>query len=750
MKQLEHTTKLQQKASNPQYSVFVCASAGSGKTKILTDRVLRLLLSGVHPSKILCLTFTKVAALEMQNRIYKKLSDWTYLKENQLEEELFKLSGSKPSNQQLQDARILFAKTLDSNPDLKISTIHSFCESLIRKFPVEIKINPNFQIVDSKSEFELLGKARKELLKNALQDPILKEKISNISSLLNENSFSEIILELINKRDQLLYLKEKYFDISGVIEQIYKLLSCKIGDNQTAIDQLMIEESFDKAALTKLCEYMQSSKSKTDQKNHLIISHYINAPSKEAFAEYKSVFLKRDKDEGAKALTSVATKKSVLEVFADAEAIIEQEQQRILKINDRVNSIAIANATADLLFIADKMLEIYISHKSKNGLLDYNDLISKGSHLLCDSDNADWIKYKLDGNLEHILVDESQDTNGYQWSIINALADEFFSGEAAIEKKRTIFIVGDEKQSIYSFQGADPEIFGNIYHYYKDKSAELENQIQDIELHNSFRSSAAVLKAVDLVFAKTEHKKAISKLKAVKHNAIRDEYFGKVELLPIINSAASDDDAVGAKKKDDLTWLIDFNQEKEYHCKELLAQRIVGTIKKWFSEKRLLKSKNRPIEYGDIMILLKNRTNGLGDLLIKHFQEEQIPVNGKDKIELTQHIITQDLLAAAKFILFEKDDLNLACLLKSPLIAMDEEVLLQLCLDKNQQNISLFSSLEHSKNAVWSTYNYLVDIKNFALTNSDKIYELFFYILEIKGGRKAIINRFGKEAEEII
>ena len=581
---LQQTLQLQQKASDPKHSVFVSASAGSGKTKILTDRVLRLLLSGVHPAKILCLTFTKVAAFEMQNRIHKKLEQWVFLKQNKLEEEISSLLGFKPSKIQINNARILFIKTLDANPGLKISTIHSFCEKLIRKFPIEIKINPNFQIIDGQKEYQLLQDSKKELLKTALTDHELANKIENITSLLNENSFSEVILELINKREKLITLKEQYCDINGVIEKIYKILNCKISDDEKAIDRLICEPDFNKQNLLLLSNYMTESSKSTDLNNKDAILNYINQPDKDNFQQYKSIFLKQDEE--AKAISSIATKKSVLEKFPEAESIIETEQRRVLNLVNHINSISIAKSTSNLLFVADRMLNIYIDLKNKNGLLDYNDLINKTAHLLQDSTNSEWIKYKLDGQLEHILIDESQDTNLYQWSIINALTEEFFSGASSNENNRTIFIVGDEKQSIYSFQGADPKIFSNIYYDYKEKSSFVDRQIQDIALGNSFRSSKTVLEVVDSVFSKTEHGKAISKLKEVKHNAVKDNFFGRVELWPIVNVNQEEE-----KCEEEYEWQINFTKEIKSDSKELLAKTIAQTIKKWIDEKRILKNK---------------------------------------------------------------------------------------------------------------------------------------------------------------
>lgn len=735
---LQSTVNLQQLASDPQVSVFVAASAGSGKTKILTDRVLRLLLSGVMPAKILCLTFTKVAAAEMQRRINEELMLWVTLSDEQLKNRLLALTGLDVSDQQIVKAKKLFAVLLDDNSGLQISTIHAFCQSIIKKFPIEAKTSPKFEIITAEKENQLLLQARKLVLQEALFNKELARYINLITNQLNENSFLEITAELIKQRHNLAELKEQYFDIASVIQAIYQKLKVDPSeDESSAFSQFVNDKNWQKSALFKLCQTAEI-------KNKEVIIDFISNPQLENLSQYLAVFL-TDKNEPRKKLVL----KEVLKSHPEADQLMLLEQNRIVEFLEKFNNVKIANSTAALLVVVDKIIDTYDQLKAQNAYLDYDDLIIKTNQLLQNSANREWIKYKLDGSYSHILVDEAQDTNHHQWNIIKVIAEEFFAGlgsDSITDAVRTIFVVGDEKQSIYSFQGADPNIFANIFYYYQEKLKGINQKILNIELSASFRSLPAVLKLVDAVFADEKRRQSISVLaKEIQHYPIKADYFGRVEVWPIIQKSIID-----KKKTDDkYQWSFDFEVNDEYQSQELLAKIIVRTIKKWFLDKKILLGKKRPVQYGDIMILLKERKSNLGNLLIKYFHQEQIPVSGRDKIRLLNDIIGQDLLSVAKFILLPEDDLNLAALLKAPMLGLDDQNLLELCNKKNQAQINLFAALKDSVQ-YQAQYQYLLDLLNQYNSKQLSIHQLFSYLLIKKQAREAILSRFGAEADEII
>ena len=742
---LQQVIELQRQAANPYNSVFVAASAGSGKTKILSDRVLRLLLNGVSPDKILCLTFTKVGAFEMQNRIYGELIKWATLDYDKLNDELFVLSGKNYQIPQIKRAKTLFNEILDNFEGIKINTIHSFCQNLMAKFPIESQIKPNFQVIDSITENQLLVEAKNELLQRALNDKNLAEKISDISASLNEKSFLEIILELINKRSDLENTKKAVFGIKNLNQLIFTILNC---DDKTAeeinhiINNPNEDSEFDYKNITKLTNLAKESNKITNIKNYNLIEDYLTTANIDNFLKYSLAFLTKNQEAKKQVFT-----KEVAREIEEYDQIIAREQKRLINIIEKINALHIAKSSSNLLEVSDAILQIYAKLKERNNYLDYNDLIANSARLLQNSENSEWIKYKMDGAIEHILVDESQDTNDYQWQIIKAISDDFFSGNSEDQDlNRTIFVVGDEKQSIYSFQGADPKIFGNILQYYSKKLRNINKELLNINLNKSFRSLKNILQAVDDIFTKAPYKTAISPINLVKHQAIRKNYHGKIELWPIVNLQQKK-----LEKTNEFTWDLDFEEQDNQNAKEILAQIIAKKIKKWLHEKYPIRSENRPIKAGDIMILLKNRTNNLGNLIVRNLQNENIAVSGNDKIALMSHIIFKDLLAIAKFLLLNEDDLNLAALLKSPFIELSEADLLKLCQKKNQDNLSLFAALQNIKAEPFiKALDFLEDIKKYHEQRPYKIYQLFNYILDNKDKKAKLIEYSGKEAIEII
>jgi ATP-dependent helicase/nuclease subunit A len=728
---LQITTNLQNSASDPSRSVFVSASAGSGKTRVLTNRVLRLLLNGTPPSKILCLTFTKVAAALMQKRIFAELQDWLILSDENLQKRLTELTGQVPSNSKIKEARKLFVKLLDDNSGLQIFTIHAFCQSIIKKFPVEAKISPNFEIIDEQKESELLLQARKELLKLAIDNQIISDQINLISSKLNQDNFLDITSELIQKRQILSHLKEKYFGIHGLTEEIYKQLGLpKIADENTIFADFINDKNWNKNALKELCQ-------NTEIKSKTALMQFISNPVLENLEEYREVFLTAE-NEPKKQLTTKPIQKQMPEV----EELMRLEQKRVLDFFEKLNSTKTAIATSTLLQTVDQVITIYDAIKSQNGYLDYNDLIIKTSQLLENSANREWVRYKLDGIYEHILVDESQDTNHYQWNIVKTITEEFFAGIGSQNGERTIFAVGDEKQSIYSFQGANPDIFANIFYYYQDKLKLINQPILNVELNSSFRSFPVILQAVDAVFSKPEFAKQISSLsQTIKHNAIKTHLPGKVELLPAVILKSEE------KLADEYCWNLDFAVKTEHKAQEILAQIIAKKIKNFFAGQKFLAGKNRQLEYRDILILLKERKSPLENSLIKYLQLEQIPVSGRKRIKLNQEIIVQDLLSAARFILLPQDDLNLACLLKSPIIGISEEELLEACELKNHNKLNLFEALQTTKPEAHKILSALVEENQ---KQQFLAHQFFCDLLIAKNIRKKILERFGNVAGEII
>ncbi len=725
---LSQTIHLQQRASNPQNSCWVFASAGSGKTKILTDRVLRLLLADVSPNKILCLTFTKVAAAEMQNRINSELAEWVLCGEQELEKKLHELSGNFPTRNELKKAQNLFIKILDDESKIKVQTIHSFCQTLLKIFPFEAKINPHFEIIEKNAEKLLLKQAQKEVLKMSLVNEELSATVKKINAKIYEGSFSELLSELIGKKERLNALKEKFFGIDNVIDEIFKNFSLSRSCDENEILKNFLAE-IDREKILHLASALEKTGLVNNGKIASATKSFLESPSPENFCDYQQAFFTQ-KNEPRKVSKEISSDAYLL-------AVIEKQQLLVSQFYDKFNSLKIAKNTALLLRFVDQILENYSRLKKQNAFLDYNDLILETSRLLDNKDFSQWVKMKMDGTFDHILVDESQDTNHQQWGIIKALCEDFFSGLSARDEERSIFIVGDEKQSIYSFQGAEPNISAEIFAYFEEK---FSGKLEKNELNNSFRSTKNILQAVDQVFSTTERKSAISKVSEFReHKAIR-EGLGKVEIWPQIKNEIT-------KEEKNYEWKIDFTQQDELKESEILAEIIAKKISFWVRTKRNLENRARPVKYGDFMILLRNRTNGFLENLERFFHQNQIPFSSVNKVRFSGSLLICDLLAAAKFALLPCDDLNLAALLKSPIFEISEENLFEICLVKNREESSIYNALEQLPKFHEVKKNLDELVKKSQQLNC---FEFFYFLLHERNHQQNFLSHFGSESLEIL
>lgn len=726
-KRLSETINLQQLASDPKYSVFVAASAGSGKTKVLRDRFLRLLLEGNSQEKIMCLTFTKVAAKEMQKRIFDELSKWVFLSDNDLKQTLFELLGKNLSQEKIIKARTLFAQIIDNIDDLKINTIHSFCQNLIQQFPLEADISPNFEVIDPIIENKILAEAKLEIIKKAQNNNILKEKIINISEKLNENSFEEVIFSLISKKEKLFSLKDKFINLELIEQEIYRILEIE----QNLSEQNILLELVNGCQKLNISSFFTIWEQNKETKS--LAENFVKNPNRENFNQFVDFFLTQ------KGQIRVYLEKFIIKYLPSWLEDLDKIIINIAKTKSYIGAIDVVQYSRDLLFISYEILDKYQNIKQKNNFLTYEDLIIKTKNLLQSSSDAGWIKYKLNGFVDHILVDESQDTNDSQWQIIHAITEEFFAGDD--EKNRTIFIVGDQKQSIYSFQGSQPNILAQQGAFYRKQVLQSGNDFKNIELRNSFRSLPVILKVVDKTFLGKKYQES-SENSILIHNAIKDKFAGRVELWPIFHQEKT------AKKQDNFSWNLDFSAKQKIKSAELLAQAITKTIKNWQEKGKILSHLGRHMEYGDVMILIKKRTGGLEDILVKALETEGIPVN-KGRINLKSHLIFQDLLAIIKFLLNAQDDLNLSSLLKSPIFNISQKDLLQICQVKNERNISLFQALKHQEE-----FSFIVKIlQQIRFEFNDDpfgIYELFLYILDDLKFRQKFWDEFGQKADIII
>jgi len=734
-------TGAQVTAADPQGSVWVSANAGTGKTQVLTDRITRLLLDGVRPERILCLTFTKAAAAEMATRLSARLGGWAVAHEDQLKAEITALLGKPPEQSLLAPARRLFAETLDVPGGLKIRTIHAFCESLLGRFPIEAGIAPHFSVIDERTAAELIREARDRLLGGTMSggSADVGDALKLMAGLLNEEDFTRLIADLSSKRSQLRALFHLYGSAQGVIAAAGRALGLAEGETtEGAITQACDEAAFDKETLLAATEAL-SGGLKTDIASANALRDWLKGDATTRATSfinvYLPIFLTKDNKPRAKVMT-----KKIADANPDLLQGMLEEQSRIEAISNQLRALSILKASAALIHLGNHLLAAFEHLKEARALLDYDDLILKARDLLHAEGGASWVHYKLDGGLDHILVDEAQDTSPLQWDVIKALAGDFFAGEGAQTSNRTVFAVGDEKQSIYSFQGADPFMFGHTREHFKGQAENAGMAFAPVELVRSYRSTKSVLNAVDDVFC---HERAREGLtfddKPIKHIWARDGQAGLVELWPTMKPG----EAIEVKP-----WDAPLDRLPVDSPEDRMAGRIADTITDWRARGEILPSAGRPIREGDIMILVRQR-GSFAEKMVNTLKARGIPVAGADRMILTEQLAVMDLLALGRFLLLPEDDLTLAVVLKGPLFCFDDnEDLFPLSFKRPGTLWAALKSAARDK----PKYAHARERLSEFLKRADFMppFEFYARLLGPEGGRRDLLARLGNEADDPI
>jgi len=652
----------QHRASDPATSVWVDASAGTGKTKVLTDRVLRLLLDGTEPRKILCITFTRAAAAEMSNRIVEALGEWAVIADAELDRSLTELTGGRPNDPIRSRARQLFARIVDAQPALRIQTIHAFCQSVLRRFPVEASLAPHFELIDDRTGGEMLAEAQRDLLVEAGLRPAepLGRALAVLVEHMNEQRFGELMQAVVAARRGIADALEAHHGTAMLVAAMRRKLGLATDDSPESILAAACRGGIDAEGLRLACARL-SEGSDTDRRRGRAIAAWLDSVDRPAGWEgYVAAFLT---EKGEPNRSFARTK-----AHQDMAPILDAEADRVARICERLRAAKTARATEALLVAADALLSRYEAAKRARALLDYDDLVEKTRQLLESPERAAWVLFKLDGGIDHILLDEAQDTNPEQWRIVQALAAEFFSGEGARESDRTIFVVGDEKQSIYSFQGADPAALGRLKRYFERRIEEAEGGFEDVNLTISYRSTEPILTLVDHVFADPIAREGVVSDSGIEiqHRAKRIGHGGLVELWPPFTPSESQEILEPWPAPAAAPPLGDPQTE--------LAEHIAETIKSWIDRAELLPGQGRAVTAGDVMVLVRRRTRFV-DPMVRALKTRGVAVAGVDRLALTGPLAVRDLMALGRFLLLPEDDLNLAALLKSPLIGIAEDEL---------------------------------------------------------------------------
>jgi ATP-dependent helicase/nuclease subunit A len=736
------TNMAQSDAADPLASVWVNANAGTGKTHVLTMRVLRILLAGTAPEKILCLTYTKAAAAEMSKRIFDKLSEWVTAPDAVLKQKLAEITGTEPDAATLNFARTLFTRAIETPGGLKIQTIHAFSERLLQRFPLEAGVPPGFKILDDEKGRELKARAIELTLREATAHPAraLGRALQTAIRYASDSNFDELLSKAIAEHRWLraasqIENHDESDDFSGAEVFLRRALGIRAKIDAEGIEaaRANVLSNADLIALKDQLATGSDSDISNSTKLGAALATADPAQRGVAIADY----LLTGNGDGKRARLMT---KALAEKRPDLLVLAERAQATSFDLTAELKSLRLVEATVALYRLAGAVLQSYSEAKASSGALDFDDLIQRTTALLTTRSSAEWVLYKLDGGLDHILVDEAQDTSPDQWAIIEALGNEFFTGLGArdSERPRTVFAVGDEKQSIYSFQGAEPEKFAEVGRRIEAMTRDAGALWRRVPLNLSFRTVQPILDAVDAAFANPSTTPGLTaEARTIEHIASRFGQSGTIEIWP----TETPSEAVPTSPWSPL------DDSAERAPANRLADRIASTIRHWLDTREILTSENRPITAGDILILVRKR-NPFAVPMVAALKKQGIPVAGSDRVALTDQIAVQDLLALGDFLTLPEDDLALATVLKGPLFNFDDDGLLAIAHGRRGTLWkALLAAADHDNKLKFAAET----LKRWrAKADFTPPFEFFSSLLDRDDARTRFLHRLGPEAADAI
>ena len=717
-------------AADPERSVFVSANAGSGKTHVLVRRVINLLLRGEDPAKILCITFTKAAAATMATRVFDTLAKWTALDDAALDENIRLVTGKTADATQRAIARRLFANALETPGGLKVQTIHAFCTRLLHQFPFEADVAARFEVLDETATAQLLNELTLDVLLEGATEPdgALGRALAAAITAAADLTFKEVIAETIGKRDLITEWTGRAGGVQQAIDELTRTFGLAAGDSLTAVEtEYFSGASIPESEWPALIKVF-SAGSNNDKERADSLSAALRSTGPERLENYLDVFCTGERKGRANVLT-----RRLAEANPQWTERLNAEKDRVCHLLAREFALRARDRSAALITVAAAVIERYQAEKNRRGLLDYEDLIDKTLTLLRDasakSTAAAWVLYKLDLGINHVLVDEAQDTSAKQWEIIKILVAEFLPGGARENVRRTLFAVGDEKQSIFSFQGAVPHKFAEMRDHFRALHETSDVAFTTEKLDFSFRSAVGVLNAVDAVFKQPA---AFQGLTAdptwTVHQALPDAVPGEVEIWELTGPDEKDTGKEG--------WDAPFDTTSETSPSVKLAAKIARTVKSW------IERGTRPRE---VLILVRQR-GPMFEAVIRALKQAQIEVAGADRLVLTEHIAIMDLLVLGDALLLPDDDLALATVLKGPLFGFDDEKLYKLAYQRKGPLRSVLRA-RVDEDAAFGAASSALD----AMAQKARILSPFAFYAHVLGagqGRARILARLGTEASD--
>lgn len=709
----------QVQAADPAASTWLSANAGSGKTRVLTDRVARLLLAGVEPGRILCLTYTKAAAFEMQNRLFRRLGEWAMLEDAALRHALAELGvKTKLASETLRSARQLFARAVETPGGLRIQTIHSFCASLLRRFPLEAGVSPQFTELDDRA-----ARLMRDEIVEDMADHLAPEAVADLARAYTGEDFARLASEIAGKRAGFAKALSAtdcriLFDVPEGLTSDALIAKVLLGDEADWLAQ----------AIPIIATGSPNDVKAANRLRGLSLDN----PDLTTLAEMENLFLT-----GATAKAPFTAKINAL----PTRPMQPKLGPLLDKLNNLMARVETARAQRIALLAADRarilhafagaFLPEYAARKAARGALDFDDLITRAKTLLTDPSVAQWVLFRLDGGIDHILVDEAQDTSPDQWRVIELLAQEFTAGRGARDTERTIFVVGDKKQSIYSFQGADVDAFDRMRHHFEGRLAEVNTPLHALSLEYSFRSAPAILRLVDLTF---DERKRADLGGDFKHHAFKNQMPGRVELWPPILKDAEPEPE---------NWFDPVDLISDQHHAAKLGAQVAARIKELIDRGTQIPTDQgpRPVQAGDFLILVRRRSE-IFSAIIRACKAAGLPIAGADRLKLGAELAVKDLASLLAFLATPEDDLALAETLRSPLLGWTEAQLYALAQPRNGYLWkALRNAPEHAQ-----TIALLQDLRDQA--DYLRPFDLIERALTRHDGRRKLLARLGPEAED--
>jgi ATP-dependent helicase/nuclease subunit A len=723
----------QREASDPGLSAWVSANAGSGKTYVLAQRVIRLLLGGTPPGKILCLTFTKAAAANMATSVFDTLAQWTALADDELDAAIQAMSSRWPSPERRAAARRLFAQALETPGGLKVQTIHAFCTRLLQQFPFEANVPARFVVLDEASESQLLDQLTFDALLAgaASPDSAIGRALTTVIGSVSDQAFRDVLGETIRKRTSLMAWIDHAGGIEAAIAELARALGLRPGETTQTIETLFFTESLIPATDWPAVRVTLAQGGRNDIDQGERFAQLATLSGSERLRTYLSIFCTQ-KGEPRQSVVS----RSMQARHPDLAERLRAEQGRVCALLARRHAAVTRDRTAALVTIAGTVIKSFRAEKDRRGLLDYDDLIDKTGELLTRVEAA-WVHYKLDLGIDHVLIDEAQDTSPRQWEVIERLVSEFATGEGARgQLGRTIFAVGDDKQSIFSFQGALPEAFAQKRRGFQRAYDAAGLRFLPIEFKHSFRSVQIVLDAVDLVFKTPGALRGLDDPVPTVHTAVRRKSPGLVEIWPLVEPE---------KAAEVEGWDAPFDTTSETSPRVTLARRIAKCVGTWIANGVWVGdgSRRHAVTPGDVLILVRQR-GPLFEAIIRALKNAGIAVAGADRLILTEHIAVMDLLALADALMLPDDDLALATVLKSPLLGLTEEDLFALAWQRAGSLRGALRAKAAANPALGQAEARLDRLATAALRETP--FGFYAHVLGPEGGRKRFLARLGAEA----